>query len=336
MNLHINDIALKKPMLELVALAGGFVVLSGLMAMIDAAILSVSRAEVEAMVQENLTGSHALRRVSHRITQAVVIIVILTNTINILGPILVGQKAIELFGSQIIGLITGILTFLTIVFSEIIPKSLGAHYAPVISRFAAPPVVGLIYILYPLVRGLEKLAVLFQTGKRVIGTEEQIRSLATIGREAGHIESDEGQLIHRAFILNDKSAKDLMTPLKDMVGVQHDKTISEAAKVVFNHTFSRYPVFGASIHEVQGIAMSKDILEALAEGEDKMSVIHIMRDPMIIPSYMSADALLVRFRDKHIHLGIVQEDGKTIGLITLEDVLEELVGEIEDETDVED
>ena len=304
--------------------------------MVDAAVLSVSQAEVEEMVQKKKHGSHALQVLTKNITRGVVIIVIITNLINVLGPILVGQKAVELYGSTAIGVITAVLTFGTIIFSEIIPKSLGAHYAPIIARISAPPILVLVGVLYPIVFLLEKLANLFTSGRRAVGTEAQIRALVRIGHRAGHIESDEGQLIHRAFILNDKTAADVMTPLKDIISVQSSATTREAADKVFANTHSRYPVFGNSIHDVKGIVMSHDILESLAEGKDDMPVEEIVRDSLVVHAGKRSDELLMLFRDKNIHLAVVQDAKKTVGLVTLEDVLEELVGEIEDETDVED
>ena len=312
-----------------------FVALSGLMAMVDAAVLSVSRAEVEEMVHRNKPGAVALRAIVDRLPRAVVIIVLLTNTINILGPILAGKKAVEVYGDTVIGIVTAILTFATIIFSEIIPKSIGAFYAPIISRIAAPIVLALIYALYPIVVALAWVSRLFQSGERRIGTEIQIRSLVSIGRRAGYIENDEGQLIHRAFILNDKTAADVMTPLQDIVSVDLSATIREAADRVFRNVYSRYPVFGKSIHEVEGFVMSRDILEAVTDGRDHEQVSTILRTPLIAEADMRSDALLMLFRDRRIHLAIVQKQGKTIGLVTLEDVLEELVGEIEDETDAE-
>ena len=322
-------------MFELLLLVLVFIVLSGFLAMVDAALLSVSRAEVEEMVMKNQWGSIALKKIDRKLTRAVVVIVIFTNCVNVLGPILIGQKAVELYGSTVIGVITAVLTFATILFSEIIPKSLGAHYAPVISRTTAPGILFFIVLFHPLVVILESMANFFQSGKRVIGTEEQIRSLVTIGRRAGHIESDEGQLIHRAFILNDKTAKDVMTPLKDVVGVYESDTVRTAADKVFKHPYSRYPVFGKSIHDVKGIVMSFDILEALSLGKDDEPITTVVRDSLVVSVKRRCDQLIMLFRDQHIHLAIVQEDAHTVGLVTLEDVLEELVGEIEDETDIE-
>ncbi|MBU0458842.1 hemolysin family protein [Patescibacteria group bacterium] len=310
-----------------------FISLSGVMAMVDAAVLSITHAEVDELIQNKKWGARSLKKITKRLSRAVVVIVILSNTINILGPILVGQKAIELYGSYIIGIITALLTFGSIIFSEIIPKSIGAHHAPLISRISAPFILTLSTVLYPIVMPLEKLTNFFKMGKRVIGSEHQIRYLANKGRKEGHIESDEGQLVHRAFLLNDKSAADIMTPLKDIVGVHEDDTIREAADKVLNNTHSRYPIFGASINDVCGFAISKDILEAITEEKDNELIKTLMRDILIVQSTDKADDLMELFKDKYIHIAIVQEDEHTVGLVTLEDVLEELVGEIEDEQD---
>ena len=320
-------------MLEIILYMVVFVTFSGLMAMIEAAVLSVSRGEVEELVIRRAFGADTLKAMTQRITPALVVIVIFTNTINILGPILTGRKAIQLYGDAAIGVITAVLTLGTIVFSEIIPKSLGAHYAPRISRLAAPVIQLFVYLLYPVVIALEWFSNLFKAGQRRIGTEDQIRSLATIGRRAGYIESDEGKLIHRAFVLNDRTAADIMTPLTDVIGVEQTFTIRQAATRVFRHAYSRYPVFGSSVHDVRGLVMSRDILEALTEGKEQESASSICRPCLMVSAGMRSDELLVRFRDERIHMAVVQDGSKTVGLVTLEDVLEELVGEIEDEKD---
>jgi len=310
-----------------------FIGLSGLMAMVDAAVLSVSRGEIEELVLQRKMGAAALKRISQRITRAVVVIVIVTNTINVLGPILAGRKAAEVYGDAAIGVLTAVLTFGTIIFSEIIPKSLGTHYAPTISRLSAPGVLALMYLLLPIVIALDWLSSLLRSGQRRIGTEDQIRSLVTIGRRAGYIESDEGQLIQRAFVLNDRSAADVMTPQEKIVSVNTETTIAQAARHVFRTPYSRYPVFGRSQDDVCGMVLSRDILESLVDGNDRQPVTSIVREALVVPAAMRSDELLTRFRDRHIHLAIVQQAGRTVGLVTLEDVLEELVGEIEDETD---
>ena len=310
-----------------------FLLLSGLLAMLDAAVLSVTLAETEEMILHHKRGALWLRTVKQNITQAVVVIVIVTNTINILGPILVGQKAVAVYGSTAIGVITAVLTFGTIVFSEIIPKSLGTHYAPSISRFVAPMIVWLSWGLYPLVVLLARIAAFFQRGERHIGTEAQIRSLVTIGLRGGRIEEDEGQMIHQAFVLNDRSAEDIMTPLAATVSIPATATIREAAKVVIDKGFSRHPIIGETPNEVIGMVHSRDVLIALSAGEETEPITKLLHPIPRVRADKRSDALLVMFRSRQTHLATVHKDGKTIGVVTLEDVLEELVGEIEDEKD---
>jgi CBS domain containing-hemolysin-like protein len=322
-------------MLSLVFSIAAYITVSGLASLVDAAILSVTFSEVDELVMHKKWGSTALHFIKQRLTRAVIIVVTIQNTANVVGPFVVGQQAAVLFDNTGIGVVVAVMAFLAIILGEMVPKAIGAHSAPTIARVAAPGLVVLIYALYPIVVALDWMLGFVKRGTRQIGTEAQIRSLVTIGRRAGHIEKDEGQLIHRAFVLNDKQATDVMTPLKDMEYVNETSTIRQAANRVFHNTYSRYPVFGKSMHEVRGIVMSYDILEALAEGRDGEPVTSILRDALVVEATTRSDELLVLFRDRHIHLAVVQAQGKTVGLVTLEDVLEELVGEIEDEKDVE-
>ena len=166
-------------MLELALYIVVFIALSGLMAMVEAAVLNVSRIEIEEIRLQGTWGAGALKTINAHMTQAIVVLVIITNSINILGPILTGRKAMQLYGDASIGLVAVILTLGTIVFSEIIPKSIGSHYAPIVSRWSAPALRLLILLMYPLVISLEWILNLLKRGERRIGTEAQIRSLAS-------------------------------------------------------------------------------------------------------------------------------------------------------------
>lgn len=320
-------------MVLLIALILGFILASGFFSMIDAAILSVSPAEVEVLIAEKRWGARELKRLLRHIARAIIVVVILTNITNILGPILAGQRAQALFGSNVIGVITALLTFLTIIFSEIIPKAVGTRYAPFISRLAAPFLHALVLALYPVVRVLERLTQQFRTGTREVGTEQQIRALANIGRGEGYIDADERELIHRAFVLNDRTTADIMTPLEKIITCHTSTTIRDATKMVFQHTFSRYPVIGASPHDVRGYVLSADILQALAHGKEGAPVSAITRPVPKVSSALRCDDLLHVLRKNAAQFAIVADNGKTVGLVTLEDVLEELVGDIMDEKD---
>ena len=326
----------RQTLLEIAIVIVAILILSGLFSGSEAALVSLSDAEMEAMVHEKRMGSVLLSRVHRNIERSVITIVVCNNVVNIVGSIVVGQLVIGLYGDAVLAVITTGLTFGIIVFSEIIPKSLGIHYAEHASLLAAPVILLLTIILLPLIVILEWVTNLLKSGERKVGTEQQIRSLVTIGRKSGHIESDEGQLIHRAFILNDKEASDIMTPLKDIIGLNEDDTIKDVWEKIDHEAYSRYPVFGASIHEVQATVFKQDVLQALLEKRGGESIQTIYRDALVVIDAMTSDELIALFREKSKHLAVVQNDGHTVGLVTLEDVLEELVGDIEDETDVED
>jgi CBS domain containing-hemolysin-like protein len=323
-------------MLELLFLGASFVFISGVFAMIDAAILSVNHAEVEVLIAKKRWGARSLNCLLRKSTRAIIVIVIFTNMTNILGPILVGRKADALFGSHVIGVVTAVLTLLTIVFSEIIPKSIGSHHAPRIARLSAPFLRFSTMLLYPIVIVLEKISKPFRSGsKRKVGTEGQIRALANLGSGAGHIDSDERELIHKAFVLNDRTAGDIMTPAGSMVCIARNQSLRQAAKIIFENSYSRYPVVGESLDEILGYLLSSDVLELLADGQDNLPIAGIIRHVHFVDSALRCDELLNVMRKKDLHLAMVRSGGKTVGLVTLEDVLEELVGEIRDEGDTE-
>ncbi|OGJ59836.1 hypothetical protein A2881_01740 [Candidatus Peribacteria bacterium RIFCSPHIGHO2_01_FULL_55_13] len=321
-------------MIELLLIVAVFVAISGFFAMIDAAVLNVTPAEVEVMINKKKLGAKELKFLLRHTTRAIIVIVICTNVTNILGPILAGQKAVALFGSNAIGYMTAFLTFATIIFSEIIPKSFGAHNAPRISRRIAPLLLLLITLLYPLVFVLERIVRLFKSGKRKVGTEEQIRALANIGGGAGHIDADEQQFIHRAFVLNDRKVRDIMIKGEQMVCIKTDATIEQAAKTVFHHHFSRYPVIGSSFHDTRGYILSRDILSAVADGKGSAPITPLIRDILTVDADLPCDSLLNILRNNAAQLAMVREQKQIVGLVTLEDVLEQLVGEIKDETDI--
>jgi len=311
----------------------GFLAASGVMAAVDAALLSVTEPEIHELILKRRRGSRQLRTVHRHLTRSLVVIVIVTNLVNVVGPIVVSQQAVAVWGTEVLGLITAILTLGTIVCSEIIPKSLGNRHAPVIGLYAAVPICWLQKLLYPLVLILEWFSARFARGKRRIGTEEQIRSLVTMGRRAGYIESDEGRLIHRAFILNDRAAADIMTPLSQVVSLPAEQSTRAAAAGLRKCRFSRLPVFGLDPDDVKGVVMARDILESALHDSPSATVADLAMPCIIVDAATSSDVLLSDFLAQHIHLAVVQKSDRTVGVVTLEDVLEELVGEIKDERD---
>ncbi|QDT92205.1 hemolysin family protein [Gimesia algae] len=311
-----------------------FIALSGLMAAVDAAVLSVSHPEIDELIQRGKYGARRLRKVKQKLTHSLAVIVILTNLINVLGPILVSQQAFRLYGAQVLVPITIVLMLGTIVFSEVIPKALGSHYAPQLARWSAPVIRTLGIVIYPLSVTLAWFSDKVKRGQRRIGTETQIRALVKLGQKGGHIEPTEGHMIFRTFRLNDRTAQDIMTPLGKVASIPASATVNEAAEIIRTNAFSRYPVFRKSPDDIQGMLIARDVLRSLADGEGETSVTAIMLAPFVVNAETHADELLLEFRTRHQHLAVVQQRAQTIGIVTLEDVLEEIVGEIEDEKDV--
>ncbi len=313
-----------------------FIVLSGIAAAVDAAVLSISRAEVEELVVEHRWAAGWLKQAKIDLGRTIVVVVIVTNTINVLGPIVVGELAASHGGQFGLRVATAAMILGTIVFSEIVPKSLGAHYAPFVGRLAAPALVGLTYALYPLVIVLDGLSqILRRPGARPLGTEAQIRALVVLGSREAHIEGDEARMIQRAFVLNDRTTGDLATPLDRVVALRTGDSIEFAAEVVADAEFSRYPVFGHSTNDVRGFVLGRDVLCAGRRSERVASIDPLIRTAPLVPRDLRSDALLALFRDERVHIAVVRDGERTIGIVTLEDVLEQLVGRIDDEKDAE-
>ncbi|MEP3930954.1 CNNM domain-containing protein, partial [Rhodopirellula bahusiensis] len=199
-----------------------FLFLSGVAAAVDAAVLSVTKPEIEELVQKNRWGAKRLREVKAKFASSVVVIVIV---INVLGPILVSHQAFQTLDRLGVVMVTITLTLGTIVFSEIFPEAVGAHHAPQLARICAPALLVGRRVLFPLVVPLSWLSERLMRGERALGTEPQIRSLVRIGHQAGLIESDEERMIHRVFVLNDRTAADIMTPIGDVKAVSASCTI---------------------------------------------------------------------------------------------------------------
>lgn len=311
-----------------------FIALSGMMAAVEAALLSVTHPEVDELISQRRAGARRLEHLKRELPRTLAVIVIATNLINVLGPILVSRRAFAEFGTAALVPITIVLTVGTIVFSEVIPKSLGSHYAPLLARRSAHIVHLMGLCIYPLAAGLARLSNSLTREPRRIGTEAQIRALVRLGSEAGHIEPHEGRMIFRSFRLNDRPAAAIMTPLPDVIALPVQASVGEAAELIREREFSRYPVFGESPHDVRGWLIARDVLQWQIDGKSADPIEPLLRPRFCVDENTLADELLVEFRTRHEHLAVVRREEETIGIVTLEDVLEEIVGEIEDERDI--
>jgi putative hemolysin len=240
-----------------------------------------------------------------------------------------------------IGVVTVIITYFTIVFGELIPKSIALSH---------PETVGL--MIAPLIHKFSKLATIFVKiltvstnillkpfGKKAFRqrgyiSEEEIKLLIEEGKEKGIFEAEERELIHSVFEFTDMSAKEVMVPTPHMVTIRLNMNPEDIKNTISEEQFSRYPVVGKDLDDIRGILYAKDFQNALVKGQ--VDIRKIIKPPFFIPETMKISNLLREMQKKRIHMALViDEYGGVSGLVTMEDLLEEIVGEIRDEYDTE-
>lgn len=321
---------LKLTIIVLIILVG-----SALCSATETALLSVSPIKVQQLTHSKKPAVLALWAIRKKINRPIATVVIINNIFNIVGSILIGNIAASVLGNAWLGVFSAILTFLVIVFGEIIPKTLGERYAMQFALTVALPVQGLTFMFTPIVWLMEKITSPFTKGQKLPTTNEaEIMFLTRIGYKEGVIEGDEAEMIRRVFRLNDKSSFDIMTPRIATTYLYANATLAEVKSDIIASQHSRIILIGDSIDDVLGVALKHELLTGIIEGKDSNKISDFMRDVRFVPDTLRVDLLLKEFQKYRQHLMVVLDEyGGTSGVVTLEDVLEELTGEIVDETD---
>jgi CBS domain containing-hemolysin-like protein len=300
----------------------------------ETALLSVPEIRVRQLADDGGRSARALVGIKQRIARPISAIVVLNNIFNIVGSIAVGTIAADVFGDRWVGVVSGVLTFLVILFAEIMPKTLGERYAERASLAVAIPVRWLTAVMTPLVVVLEVLMRPLTKGERsATVSEAEIRILARMGRSEGVIEEHELEMIHRVFELNDRTARDLMTPRTAVTWLDADRSLADARAEIVASPHTRIVVAPGDLDHAEGVAHKHDLLAGLLE-DDATVVGSYVRAVAAVPWIARADDLLQQFIELRDHLALViDEYGGFIGVVTLEDVIEVLTGPIMDETD---
>lgn len=322
-------------MLMLLVTVGIVLLSSAICSGSEAALFSVRLVKVRRLAQSKRPAALALLSIRERMNRPIATIVILNNIANIVGTIVVGYIATAVLGKQWLGVVSGILTFLVILFSEIIPKTLGERYSDQIALVIARPVAGLTRILTPLIWCIEKITNPLTAGGNSFTTDEaEIKLLAKMGQEAGTIEDDEFEMIRKIFDLNDMTAADLMTPRVVMTYLKGNLTLAEAKEDILNSPHSRIIVIGETPDEVTGVALKTELLAGIIQGKLDQSISHYADRVHLVLGGKRANQLLSIFQQTRQHLAVVVDEyGGVSGVVTLEDVLEVLTGPLVDETD---
>jgi len=294
---------------------------------------------VEALVKEGRIGSPALYRLKKDPSQMLTTILIGNNLVNIAASALATVIATRELGSVGPGIAVGLLTFFILVFGEITPKSLATRYPERISLFIAMPLLAFMRLMYPLVWMFSKFTtwVYHLTGgkEEPTVTESELISMLGYGVQEGEIEHDEKEIIERVFSFNDLTVRDVMTPMRDVFSLDGRQTVAEVLPVVIQQPFSRIPLINKETNHLYKTLHLRDLLKASANECDDELVESIAHEPLYVPQYLGIDDLFAKFRRRsRIFAIVVDEFGEERGIVTLEDLMEELVGEIYDESDI--
>ena len=314
------------------------ILVSGFFSGSEIALFSVPESRAQAFHEQGRRGSRALLALKADQERILITILIGNNLANIGAASIATFAATAALGSAGVGVATGVMTLAVLFFGEIVPKSFAASNADRIALWTAPLLQGLSRLLLPLVIPLQRLtrAVVPDTAtSEPAVTETEIRALARMGLREGSIEQHERELIERVFALDTTRAWEVMTPRVDIFAWPAGLRLADIVEDLRTVPYSRIPVYGESLDEIRGVLYTRDAYQALISGLRDVTLGSLAREPMWVPSTVRLVRLLRDFQSKRVHLGVVvDEHGGTDGLITLEDILEELVGEIDDETDI--
>ncbi len=305
--------------------------------------MSISPAKVRTLVEAEKSGAGYLQKIKQHTHKTLITILVGSNFVNIAAASLTTVYMTEAFGSAGVGIATGVLTVIMLVFGEVVPKALASTYASGFGRLMAFPLYIMEWILTPIIFVLD---ILVNVILRLLGTKEQkqvtdeeLIAMASIGAEEGSIELAEAELIENVLEFNDIRVDEIMTPRVHIDAMPEDYSLDEATGFALNHTHSRIPVYRFTIDNIVGLVSTKDLLKQTYE-EDRTDEVTLRQIPLYTPikvaQSMKVKELFHQFKSKRTHMAIVlDEHGGTAGLITMEDLLEELVGDIEDEQDID-
>lgn len=315
--------------------------LSAFFSSAETALTTVNKIRMRTLSESGDKRADRVLRVTGNSGKMLSAILIGNNVVNLSASSLATSLAISYFGNTGAGIATGILTFLILIFGEVSPKTLATIYADSISLSYSGIIEFLMKILTPVIFIINQFSLLFLRLLRVDPTagnkqmtEEEIRTIVDVGQETGVIENSERDMIHNLFDFGDSEAKEVMVPRIDMTFVQADASYEDILKIYQQDKFTRLPVYEDTTDQVIGIINMKDLL--LQDNKEELSIRDLMREPYFTFEHKNTADLFLEMRKSSISLAIVLDEyGVTAGLITLEDLLEEIVGEIRDEYDTD-
>jgi putative hemolysin len=310
-----------------------FLILSGFFSSAETALFSISKTKARHIAKKEGKSYLLIKEMKDDQHRLLSTILIGNNVVNIGAAALATSIVIGILPNYAVGVTTGIMTLLILVFGEVLPKSIATRNNIMVARIAIYPLYWMSILLYPIILFLNFIPkITGKIKKTPAATEEELMTFVEVVEEEGEIKEEEKELIHNIFEFDDTNASEIMTPRTDMFVVKADDELQ--LEEIVRSGFTRIPVIEDDIDHVIGTIHIKDIFLHQATSNKEIDIKKIMRSPYFVPENKKLDSLLQQFKMGKHHMAIVvDEHGGVSGLITLEDALEEIVGEISDETD---
>lgn len=317
-----------------------FLICSGFFSGAETAFLSLSKFRVKQLTKDKPRVGKGIESILKEPDQLIGTLLVGNNIANVAGTALATGIAVSIFGKEGILIATVCMTLLFLIFSEITPKTYAAYNALKFSLVVIYPVRFFVLLFHPIVWVTSRISglILLITGLKGKSrwspiTEEEIESLIEVGGEEGAFEPKKGRMLAGIFDLTDLTVEDVMTPLKDVVSIETGTGLDDIEKVMTENVFSRYPVYEKEINNMLGYIHVKDFLKARNTSDPVIS--GILHPPLFVPETKVIYTQLLDFQKERAHMAfVVNEYGDMRGIITMEDIIEEITGEIYDESDL--
>jgi len=307
--------------------------LSGFFSSAETALFSISRSRARHLAKEGGRNHRLILKMKEDPHRLLTTILIGNNVVNVAAASLATTVALSAFPNHAVGLATGVMTFLIVVFGEVMPKSFATRNNVLVAGLAIYPIYWLSIVFWPVIKFLEFIPrITGKIKKTPAVTEQELLTFVEVVEEEGEIKEEEKELIHNIFEFDDTNTSEIMTPRGDMFVIDINQELK--LEDLLRSGFTRIPVIDGDIDHVVGILNIKDLFLQMAASSEGVDIRKILRKPYFVPENKKLDRLLKQFKKRKSHMAIVvDEHGGVSGLITLEDALEEIVGEIADETD---
>ena len=315
--------------------------LSAFFSSAETSLTTVNKIRIQSLAEQGNRNAKTLEKVISDSSKMLSTILIGNNIVNISASSLATTITMRLFGNAFVSLSTGLLTLLVLIFGEITPKTMATIHSEKMALSYARIIYALMILFTPIVFIVQHLSFLIlrllridPNAKGSSMTEHELRTIVNVSQEDGVIESEEKQMIYNVFDFGDSVAKDIMIPRIDMTFVDVNCTYNELMEIYRDVKYTRFPVFEDNTDNVVGTINVKDLLLLSQEEIEQFSIRSILREPYFTYEHKSTADLLLEMRESSYNFAIVLDEyGATAGLVTTEDLLEEIVGEIRDEYD---